>query len=68
MPHVRKRPPDEELDAREWSAGDEITEMDKAKISLAVDRFWARRGELKGRVKGWRGRERERCREKVRDE
>ena len=35
---------EDELDARGWSMGEEITEMDKRKISLAVDRFWARRG------------------------
>ena len=28
----------------EWSDGEVITELDKMKISLAVDRFWARRG------------------------
>ena len=46
MPNQRKRPPDEELDACEWSEGEVITESDKAKISLAVDRFFARRGKL----------------------
>ena len=37
---------EEELDARDWSEGDVITEGDKAKIHLAIERFWARRGLL----------------------
>ena len=44
MPHISKRLEDDVLDAREWSDGEVITELDKMKISLAVDRFWARRG------------------------
>ena len=44
MPNVSKRLEDDVLDAREWSDGEVITELDKMKISLAVDRFWARRG------------------------
>jgi len=39
-----------ELDERSWSDGEGITEMDKRKIGLAVDRFWASRGKLGKRV------------------
>ena len=31
------------LDDVKWSDGGGITEMDKRKIGLAVDRFWGRR-------------------------
>ena len=38
------------LDDVKWSDGGGITEMDKRKIGLAVDRFWARRGKWGKRV------------------
>ena len=46
---------EDELDARGWSVGEDITEMDKRKIGLAVDRFWASRGKVGRRGRRRRG-------------
>ena len=35
---------DEEVDAMEWGEGYELSGRDWAKVELAIDRFWARRG------------------------
>ena len=43
-----KRGGEEELDAMDWSEGDELSGIDKAKLELAMDRFWSKRGMRKG--------------------